>query len=416
MVRELKQFQLRVHFTFRSPLWCMPYRHSYSSSAASASRAPADRTRDRSRSPGPRDPITPEKLEQLKETYRKCKVQKRGGDKHRRRLKGVRCGLLRFLIQLCIEIVQNCSSATDPRIDIYKKRQRQAERRLQEVIDGWLPRRDENILDLGEDSEAESEIREEVAISSEEEEEEQEPETLAGVWFDSSSDLSSRIRSAPRISASNPLLVRSHQQQQRQQQQLVNHALLERHGVRCNPEVRYKLEGLVISLDWHQVCDTVRTQFKTLRTSGDWYYILDPIRERLTYLRSLSIPVTVFILSYNHSEKYSQLVQNLWPWEQDFIDVAVTTRERTGRGGKVWAIEHLCKENSKVWHVDDNIDICREICGRPRNSPVTIRAAGIKVPTHWKRQREFNQVFWYKNVLDALDGYTEALVASFPNL
>jgi hypothetical protein len=47
---------------------------------------------------------------------------------------------------------------------------------------------------------------------------------------------------------------------------------------------------------------------------------------------------------------------------------------------------------------------------------VTIRAAGIKVPTHWKRQREFNQVFWYKNVLDALDGYTEALVASFPNL
>ena len=50
------------------------YRHSYSSSAASASRAPADRTRDRSRSPGPRQPIAPEKLEQLKETYRKCKV------------------------------------------------------------------------------------------------------------------------------------------------------------------------------------------------------------------------------------------------------------------------------------------------------------------------------------------------------
>ena len=72
------------------------------------------------------------------------------------------------------------------------------------------------------------------------------------------------------------------------------------------------------------MCDTVRTQFKTLRTSGDWYYILDPIRERLTYLRSLSIPVTVFILSYTHPEKYSQLVQNLWPWEQDFIDVAVT--------------------------------------------------------------------------------------------
>ena len=58
------------------------------------------------------------------------------------------------------------------------------------------------------------------------------------------------------------------------------------------------------------MCDTVRTQFKTLRASGDWYYILDPIRERLTHLRSLSIPVTVFILSYTHSEKYSQLVQD----------------------------------------------------------------------------------------------------------
>ena len=47
---------------------------------------------------------------------------------------------------------------------------------------------------------------------------------------------------------------------------------------------------------------------------------------------------------------------------------------------------------------------------------MTIRAADIKVPTHWKRQREFNQVFWYKNVLEALDGYTEASIASFPNL
>lgn len=43
--------------------------------------------------------------------------------------------------------------------------------------------------------------------------------------------------------------------------------------------------------------------------------------------------MTVFILSYIHSEKYSRFVPDFWPWEQDFIDVAVTTRERTGRGG-----------------------------------------------------------------------------------
>ena len=284
---------------------------------------------------------------------------------------------------------------------------------MQEVIDGWLPRRDENILDLGEDSEAESEIREELVISSgEEEEEEQEPETLTGVWLGSSLDRSSRIRSAPRISINNPLLARSHQQQQ--SQQLVDNALLERYGVRCNPELRYKFGGLIVSLDWHQVCDTVRTKFKTLRTSGAWYYLLDPIRERLTQLRSLSIPVSVFILSYTHSEKFSQLVQDLWPWERNFIDVAIATSARTGRGGKVWAIEQLCKEDSKVWHADDNADVCEEIWKRSQDCPVGIRAAGIKVPKHRRRQRTV-PVYWYNNILEALDNYIEAFRDAFPD-
>ena len=81
--------------------------------------------RERSRSPDSAEPITSERIEQLKETCRKCREQKRGGKRHKRRLKGVCCGLLRFLIQLCIQIVQRSSSATDPRLDIYKKRQPQ---------------------------------------------------------------------------------------------------------------------------------------------------------------------------------------------------------------------------------------------------------------------------------------------------
>ena len=69
----------------------------------------------------------------------------------------------------------------------------------------------------------------------------------------------------------------------------------------------------------------------------------------------------MFILSYTHSEKFSQLVQDLWPWERNFADIAITTSERTGRGGKVWAIEQLCEEDSKVWHADDNADVCDAI-------------------------------------------------------
>ena len=391
----------------------MPPRRPYhSASAASSSRAPEGR--DRSRSPESTGQVTSERIEQLKESYRKCREQKRGGKQHKRRLKGVCCGLLRFLIQLCIQIVQQSSSAADPRLDIYRKRQRQAERRLQEVIDGWLPRRDQNILDLGEDSEAESEIREELIISGdeEEEEEEQEPDTLTGVWLGSASDRSSRIRSAPRISINNPLLARA--QQQQQPQQLVDNALLERFGVRCNPVIRYKFEGLIVSLDWHQVCDTVRTKFKTLRTSGEWYYLLDPIRERLTQLRSLKIPVSVLILSYTHSEKFAQLVKDLWPWERDFIDCAITTSSRVGQGGKVWALEQLCCDSSKVWHADDNSGICDEILQRDQDCPVAIRAAGIKVPKHWRHQRSVQGVFWYGNVLEALDCYIAAYRDAFP--
>ena len=163
------------------------------------------------------------------------------------------------------------------------------------------------------------------------------------------------------------------------------------------------------------MCDTVRTKFKTLRTSGAWYYLLDPIRERLTQSRSLKIPVSVFILSYTHSENFAQLVKDLWPWEQSFIDCAITTSSRVGQGGKVWALEQLCCDSSKVWRADDNSDICDEILRRPQDSPVAIRAAGIiKVPKHWRHQRTV-PLYWYNNILEALDNYIEAFKDAFPD-
>ena len=80
------------------------------------------------------------------------------------------------------------------------------------------------------------------------------------------------------------------------------------------------------------------------------------------------------------------------------ITLAVTTQERTGIGGKVWTLKHLCNTSSRTWHADDNTDICREIV---KDSEQRILVAGIRVPKHWKTQRQLN-IFWYQNILDAL--------------
>ena len=90
-------------------------------------------------------------------------THKGAGRIRKRRLKGVCCGLLRWLIQSCLDTVQSCPPG-DSRIEAYSRRQRQAERKLQLVTNGWLPRR-VKYLDLGEDSEAESEVRELVCTS-----------------------------------------------------------------------------------------------------------------------------------------------------------------------------------------------------------------------------------------------------------
>ena len=135
-----------------------------------------DRSRcERSRSPDIHERITPERLERFRNSYKKCKEQKGSGKNRKRRLKGVCCGLLRWLIQTCLDIVQSCPPG-DSRIGVYTSVK--AERKLQRVTSGWLPRRDQNIVDSGADSEAESEIREPVCTSEIESEEDQPQEPV----------------------------------------------------------------------------------------------------------------------------------------------------------------------------------------------------------------------------------------------
>ena len=99
------------------------------------------------------------------------------------------------------------------------------------------------------------------------------------------------------------------------------------------------------------------------------------------------------------------MVLGLIPYESDFIDCAVTTESRSGDFGKFWALRRHCGETARIWHVDDNVDVCWEI---GQSGEERFRAAGIKVPNHWRSQRQLD-IFWHQNVLNALDVFIGCL-------
>jgi hypothetical protein len=91
------------------------------------------------------------------------------------------------------------------------------------------------------------------------------------------------------------------------------------------------------------------------------------------------------------------------PYESNFIDLALTMQQRTGLGGKVWRLKQICSASSRIWHAVDNTSICREIV---KDHERRIRAAGIRVPNHWREQHGLH-IYWYRNVLEALDLFRE---------
>ena len=206
---------------------------------------------------------------------------------------------------------------------MYSKRKRQAEARLRSVVAGDLPRRDQHVLDFGSDSEVESEVKEAIYISETESEVEQEPTEPKGVRADFRTSLDQPISTNPRasssraappddsrasrirnasVSANNPSL----RKPKAPPAPTIDHKFLKRKGVICNPPIEHPLEGLVVSIDWHQVLDTIRTKFKTLRLADSWwYYLLDPVKDRLTELRAVAEaigqPIKIIVLSYTHT-------------------------------------------------------------------------------------------------------------------
>ena len=105
---------------------------------------------DRSRSPVGRSSF--EETERLREAYRKIRTAKRGGKIHKRRLKSICARLLEHLIRLIDLVLQEFSVGNrghgDPSASCYRNRKQQAADRLEEVRQGWLPRRDQYILEF----------------------------------------------------------------------------------------------------------------------------------------------------------------------------------------------------------------------------------------------------------------------------
>ena len=188
--------------------------------------------------------------------------------------------------------------------------------------------------------------------------------------------------------------------------------LLQSAGVEFSGDFTHRIKGIIVSLDWHQVCDTIRiSKFQTLRCDDrGHYYLLEPLKEKLLALRDIANrvaqiggqPVTFVVLSYTHSRTFTNLVLGLLPLEAGNIDISITTRARVGRGGKLWVLRQIADPAAKIWHADDNKEIVTEITSQATvDNAASAKVAAIRVPKHWRSQKEI-QVHWYSNVLDAL--------------
>ena len=367
----------------------------------------------------------------MREAYRKTRTQKRGGKNHRRCSKGVCVGLLRCFIQL-IDLIQESAIGNRGQrsASYYNNRRQQAVDRLNEIIhQNWLPRRDQYILDFSQCEELESELASAIAVSSDSEGEVQivEPENpLASVPVPTSSSsrvprpppfpppgIIERIRGAS-VTSSNPLIrprTPTPVLQPRISEERIDLELLRRAGVQFSGNLTHRLKGFVVSLDWHQVCEAIRTRFKTVRCDDRGHYcLLEPLKEKLAELKNLAIrtaqaggqPVTFVVVSYTHSQTFSDLVLNLVPREREHLDLCLTTKSRCDYGGKLWLLRQICHSDARVWHADDNVQIVREFLDKASDPEVAeAKVAAIKVPKHWWSQRTV-QVHWYQNVVDAL--------------
>ena len=373
----------------------------------------------RERSPLRDEYITPERLNQLKDAFRRARQHSRGGKNQRRRLKGLCCGLLRFLIHLCTEII-----GAQPVNSSYFRRREQAEERLRQVLEeNWLPRRDQPLLELAEEEELESEIGEVVDISSDEEEgatRSAEPSgasgaivsSLAGVRVTSSNPLIRRASSSATLAtsaaAADPIPYVS-----KPWGNLIR-------GVSVRPgDCQFRFHhSVVISVDWHQVLDVKRSSSRFAERPDPSYSLLDCYRWKLESLKRQG--AVLIINSYTCSAWYKSCVHSVAERYPGLFDLIITTSKRTGVGGKLWTLCQLLDTSTcATIHIDDSSEILEEIgeycqwVDPPLPEGSCIKGLGISVPK--KPKTSFAPYFW--NLEVALDAVSiEELQGQLPRL
>ena len=173
-------------------------------------------------------------------------------------------------------------------------------------------------------------------------------------------------------------------------------------GIDCAPNFpQVKIcDKTIISVDWHQVLDVVRSSQETIRpdtNDNDGYHILRCIETSIQALKA-RVPNTFFVItSFCHNEFFRRRVLSIQghPSNHHCFQLAVVTREKVGKGGKYEALQGLIDfQSCRIYHIDDNESVLNE-CSR--NGIETI---GVVVP---RRKGRASGVRYVRNVCQALD-------------
>ena len=346
---------------------------------------------------------------QLAVGFEKIRRENRAGKSWRRRYKAACLKVLehsQFLYQILIQSTHPNSSRQ------VLQRAGQIDEAIRRCRADQLPKRSEPLLArLSAESDVDSEAVETVVLTSESETEpvEETERSASGVW-------GSGRYTAVRVTANNPLLrstsssvpvssstsIRAPSRPTSSSAASSSQPVDLPRGVDIVPLPNSKVSArVVLSIDWHQVLDTVRFPGQVQRPRG--YYLLPQITNKLQELKQLVPDIVVVVNSYCHCQEYRTGVLSI---PDAVVDYRIVTDRKCGAGGKVDALLSIF-EAERIIHIDDNTEVCSEFQQKIVNSRATDRPQfniiGIVVPRR-KHQRQL-QIDWRKNVIEAVSAH-----------
>ena len=348
--------------------------------------------------------------------YIKVRAERRGGKSWKRRFRSSCIKVLQVFIDLLQQLLRQ-DIPSDTR-EVTQDRFDTAVYNLRCITnDWWQPKRGETLVERYQgDVPIDSPIAESIAVTVSESEAEEEEEvdrqaapsalasassSLAGVRVTRANPLlrAPANTSATAVPTSTPIVVAS--SSRRSLPEVVASRVLSVQGIDCAPKFsQVKIcDKTIISVDWHQVLDVVRSSQETIRpdtNDNDGYHILRCIEASIQALKA-RVPNTFFVItSFCHNEFFRRRVLSIQghPSNHHCFQLAVVTREKVGKGGKYEALQGLFDfQSCRIYHIDDNESVLNE-CSR--NGIETI---GVVVP---RRKGRASGVRYAKNVCQAL--------------